>query len=74
VTLSALAKFAGALRAKHSAQEASIDDARYINRSVATALTHPEGILQALNEQTVRDLQPCRRDDEPGRGAERSQG
>jgi hypothetical protein len=52
------AKFVGALHAWHLAQEASIDDARYVSQfaSMARALTHPEEVLQALNDAAVREL------------------
>ena len=52
------AKFADALHAWRSAQEDLIDDAEYISRfaSMARTLTHPEEILQALNDQAMREL------------------
>jgi hypothetical protein len=50
------AKFADALHAWRSAQEAPVDDAAYISRfaSMARALTHPEETLQALKAQAGR--------------------
>jgi hypothetical protein len=52
------ADFAGALDAWRTAQDAPLDDAEYISQfaSLAEALTHPEEILQALNDQAVRGL------------------
>jgi len=58
VSLPVRAKFADALNAWCSAQEAPVDDVAYISRfaSMARTLTHPEEILRALNDQAVREL------------------
>jgi hypothetical protein len=58
VSLPVRAKFADALNAWCSAQEAPVDGVAYISRfaSMARTLTHPEEILRALNDQAVREL------------------
>lgn len=58
VSLPVRAKFADALNAWRSAHEARVDDVAYISRfaSMARALTHPEEIFRALNDQAVREL------------------